>query len=272
MSAIQSFQQTNLQAICDVLADTSTGLTGAEIARLLGDCQIADPEPTITKRHRLFVALHQKQVSDRAGNSVVQFILKAMSPVRYIGARDHFETKRAELNAALAFSGLLLEEDGRMKRVAVARTISEAEARANGLRRALVERRVHQDVLQFCRAELLQDNYFHAVFEAAKSVAAKIRQLTGLTSDGAKLVDEAFAPVSAGYPRLVFNSMTTDSERSEHTGLMNLMKGVFGAFRNPAAHAPKIFWRVNEQDALDVLTTLSLIHRRLDGAVRTHVP
>ncbi|MGH9872909.1 MAG: TIGR02391 family protein [Pyrinomonadaceae bacterium] len=159
-----------------------------------------------------------------------------------------------------------------MRSVAVARTITEAEARASGLRRTLVERKVHQDVLRFCRAELLQDNYFHAVFEATKSVAEKIRQLTTLTSDGARLIDDAFGTGPAGYPRLVFNSLSTDSERSEHTGLMNLMKGVFGAFRNTVAHAPKIFWRVNEQDALDVLTTLSLIHRRLDGAVRTHVP
>jgi hypothetical protein len=35
----------------------------------------------------------------------------------------------------------------------------------------------------------------------------------------------------AGFPRLAFNSLATDSERSEHTGLMNLIKGLFGAFR-----------------------------------------
>jgi uncharacterized protein (TIGR02391 family) len=232
MATIQAFDETKLQAICDVLADTSTGLTGSEISRLLRDCNIADPEPTITKRHRLFVALEQKQTSDGVGNCVVKFILTAMSPVRYIGSRDRFESKRGELNAALAFSGLLLEEHGRMRRVTAARTIGEAEARANGLRRTLIERRVHPDVLRFCRAELIQDNYFHAVFEATKSVAAKIRELSGLTSDGSKLVDEAFGGGSSGYPRLVFNSLRSESERSEHSGLMNLMKGVFGAFRN----------------------------------------
>ena len=75
-----------------------------------------------------------------------------------------------------------------------------------------------------------------------------------------------------GVPRLAFNSLQTESERSEHTGLMNLIKGVFGAFRNTTAHAPRIHWNVTEHDALDVLTTLSLVHRRLDSAVRTHVP
>lgn len=56
------------------------------------------------------------------------------------------------------------------------------------------------------------------------------------------------------------------------TGLMNLIKGLFGAFRNTTAHAPKIHWQITEQAALDILTTISLIHRRLDSAVRTHVP
>jgi Protein of unknown function (Hypoth_ymh) len=40
---------------------------------------------------------------------------------------------------------------------------------------------VHPDVLRFCRAELMQQNYFHAVLEAAKSVADKLRTLASVT-------------------------------------------------------------------------------------------
>jgi hypothetical protein len=36
------------------------------------------------------------------------------------------------------------------------------------------------------------------------------------------------------------------------------------AFRNPTAHEPKIYWPINEQDALDLLSLISLLHRRLD--------
>ena len=66
---------------------------------------------------------------------------------------------------------------------------------------------------------------------------------------------------------MAFNTLRTESEQSEQGGLANLMKGAFGTFRNPAAHTPKVKWPVSEADALDLLTTLSLIHRRLDGAV-----
>jgi uncharacterized protein (TIGR02391 family) len=269
MASIPKFDDANLQGLCDILGDTSNGLTGSEIGRYLGECQIPDPEPGMTKRHRLFDALKAKQSSDGVGNCIVQFILHVMNPVRYVGAREYFETTRSKLNSVLAFSGLSLGEDGEVRFVEAAHTLGEAEERASGLRRALVERKVHPDVLRFCRAELVVDNYFHAVFEATKSLADKIRSLAGLTSDGVTLVDEAFSRGASGYPHLAFNKFSTESERSEHTGLMNLMKGVFGAFRNPEAHAPKIHWAVNEQDALDILTTISLIHRRLDGATKT---
>lgn len=53
---------------------------------------------------------------------------------------------------------------------------------------------------------------------------------------------------------------------------MNVSKGLFGAFRNTTGHAPRIHWNISEQDALDILTTISFVHRRLDAAIRTHVP
>jgi uncharacterized protein (TIGR02391 family) len=45
---------------------------------------------------------------------------------------------------------------------------------------------------------------------------------------------------------------------------MNLLKGIFGMFRNTTAHAPKIIWNIDENDALDILSLISLVHRNLD--------
>jgi transposase InsO family protein len=42
-------------------------------------------------------------------------------------------------------------------------TVSKAQRRAHDLREELKRRGVHADVLRFCRAELMQQNYFHAV-------------------------------------------------------------------------------------------------------------
>jgi uncharacterized protein (TIGR02391 family) len=123
-------------------------------------------------------------------------------------------------------------------------------------------------VLRFCRAELLQKNYFHAVFEAMKSIAAKIRHLSGLTSDGASLVQETFGMAGGKKPVLAINSLQTETDLGEQRGFANLLVGLFGTIRNPTAHNPKIEWDMSEQDALDMLTTASLIHRKLDRATK----
>lgn len=269
MSVIPEFDLPVLERLCEVLADTSTGLTGSEIGKLLGQLGVDDPLPGMTKRVRLFEALKQRQQRDRCGNLVVAFIHEAMKPVCHTGSPQWFHAKREELNKPLAFAGYELCEDGRLKACNAAKTLTEAEQRANRLRAALERRGVHGDVLRFCRAELLQDNYFHAVLEATKSVADKIRARTGLTGDGAELADEALALGKTGMPFLAFNSLRIESEQSEQKGLLNLMKGMFGTFRNPTAHAPKVSWNMTEQDALDLLTVASFLHRRLDGAART---
>ena len=80
---IPSFDKAHLEQVCGVLADTSTELTGSEIGSLLSQLGISDPEPTITKRKRLFLALCNRQRQDRCANNVAQFIHKAMDPVRY---------------------------------------------------------------------------------------------------------------------------------------------------------------------------------------------
>jgi uncharacterized protein (TIGR02391 family) len=269
MAAIPEFGGSHLQRICDILADTSTGLSGSEMARLLNQTRIADSDAGATKRYRLFAALNARQVEDRCGNNVVAFIQAAMEPVRYTSDRETFDSRRHELNQVLAFCGYTLGEDGKVRAAAVVSTLSQAEERAGRLRAELRRRGVHADVVAFCRAEFLQANYFHAVFEATKSVASKIRARTGLPGDGSELVDHAFGMGKAGMPFLAFNALQNDTERSEHSGLMNLMKGMFGAFRNVTAHAPKVSWTVSEEDALDLLTIASLLHRRLDAAIRT---
>lgn len=268
MAAIDEFTDTQLERICDVLADTKAGLTGNEIGRILSDLRVEDPMPTATKRHRLHQALLTRQRRDGCGNVVASFVQRAMDPVRYTGDAASFEAKRQELNSVLAFAGYSLSEDGRIERVPVARTLTEAHERAERLRAELGRRGVHPDVLAFCRSELLEKNFFHAVFEATKSVAEKIRKRSGLTGDGAQLVDQAFGIGKSKVPLLAFNSLRSETERNEHSGIMNLMKGMFGAFRNVAAHVPRISRPIAEEDALDLLTIASFLHRRLDAAVQ----
>ncbi|EMA2622949.1 TPA: TIGR02391 family protein [Pseudomonas aeruginosa] len=256
------FTQDQLEAIAGALGDTGAGLTGTEIQQLLTTAKMKDPGP-FTKRIRLYNAFVESQNTKRNRTHVLEFIRQAMKPARYIRDAERYEPLRALLNQALAFAGLVVEQSGELSSVAIVQTLPEARRRAQELRADMEGRGVHPDVMRFCREELLADNYFHAVQEAVKSVADKIRILTGLADDGVALVDRALA---GDAPLLAINPRQTASERSEQSGFANLIRGTFGMFRNPTAHEARISWEMSKEDAEDLLTIVSLIHRRLDRA------
>lgn len=262
---IDPFSSQHLEAACRVLADTERGLSGTQIERLLQEIEIADTSPGMTKWKRLFNALASAQNHHQIGNHLIMFINRAMNPVNYARDPATFAWRRDELNVVLAFSGFYVRKDGKVGYADKATTLDTARARAGRLKAALESRVVHAEVLNYCRAELLDENYFHAVFEATKGVAERIRLLSGLNGDGADLVNKVFA---GQQPVLALGPLTTESEKSEQKGFANLLIGLFGAVRNPLAHAPKANWPMSEQDALDILTLVSLIHRKLDGSTK----
>ncbi|MGB0848744.1 MAG: TIGR02391 family protein, partial [Thiolinea sp.] len=180
---VSNFDLATIESISQVLGDTSEGLTGSKITKFLGECKIVDPCPNSTKWKRLDEALKLAQNSDYCANNVVRFISHVMRPSRHLNNQAWFEDTRYQLNKALLFEGLKITESGQIEKCVKANTITEADARVQSLKQNLVARKVHPDVMYFCKAELVVDNYFHAVFEATKSIAEKIRIKTGLTTD-----------------------------------------------------------------------------------------
>lgn len=243
------------------------GLKGDEIGYILKDMSVDDPDPTMTKWKRLFNALVLTQNKYQVGNHLIMFISRTMSPVRYVNAQGQFDWRRDGLNVVLAFSGYQIREDGKVISATLETTLAGAKARTQKLKVVLEARGTHPEVFKYCNEELLKENYFHAVFEATKGLAQRIRDFSGLNTDGAELINEAFSVKS---PVIALNSLQTETEQSEQKGIANLMIGLFGAIRNPTAHTPKITWAMPEQDAVDVLSLVSFIHRKLDNAVNSH--
>ena len=200
------FTQGQLERLAQALGETDRGLTGAEIGHNLQKARIPDVDPNNTKWKRLYNAFVSRQNMAQTGVCVVNFIHYALEPARYVGRRDVFEQRREEVNNVLAFRGLRFTAEGKFERITQASTLGEAERRANKLREKLKEREVHHDVLRFCWAELLGDNYFHAVLEAVKSIDGKIRERTGLDLDGGELYDAA---LGGSAPRLQINLLQT---------------------------------------------------------------
>jgi len=230
---IRVFTDNELMEISKILGDTSSGFTGSEIGTLLQSCGFPDPGP-ITKRDRLLLGLQGGQAQDGSGTKVAKLVERAMDPVRYRGERGMFEDRRHDLNVILAFAGMRIREDGKLEFIPAAATLSEAERRASKLRSELARRGIAGDVLRFCRPELLEDNYFHAVFEATKSVAQKIRDRTGLALDGHALVEEALGIKNNRTPMLAWNRLATENDTSEHRGVALMIAGTLFLLQEPS--------------------------------------
>jgi len=261
-SAVPPFSEGQIEVLAQLLGECGTG---DDISRVLRNRSLVDNSSQSTKWRRLHWVFLNCQRQHGCANLIIDFIQSFLTPARFVGRNDEFETNRQQLNIILSFSGLEYGQDGKFRQCKTAKTLDEAEKRARTIRAKFQGRQIHPEVLKYCRPELLQDNYFHAVFEASKGLAQRIRDFSGVQADGAALIDKVF---SIEKPILAINSLRTETERSEHKGFALLLKGCFAAVRNPLAHEPKILWQ-GEDDAADYLSLISLLHRKLDECTVT---
>ena len=262
MSKVDSMPEAQIESLAKVLGECGSG---SDISRVLEDRGLADRSGESTKWRRLYRVFLDIQQRDKRANGILAFISSFLAPARFVGRQDEFEGHRADLNSILAFSGIEYGSDGQFRRRDPVQTIDEAERRANVIRAKFRGRRLHPEVRKYCEAEMMVEDYFHAVFEATKGLAQRIRNMSEVGYDGARLVDTVF---SIEKPLLAMNTLQTETERSEHKGLALLLKGCFGAVRNPLAHEPRILWK-GEDDAADYLSLISLLHWKLDDCFPT---
>lgn len=138
-----------VESVSEVLGDTNERLTGTETGRLLAKLGVPDIDPT---------ALHVKNPTRR------QFLQDALSERR-------------------SLMGRRVLDDGRVATAPRATTLDEASRLAGRLRTELVRRGTHPEVVRFCGEELVRQSIFHAVFEATKGLAERLRQERSLRSE-----------------------------------------------------------------------------------------
>ena len=268
MAALPPFKQATLETLSNIIGETNSGLTNAEIHRLLLQAQIEDdvkPGIMVSKHQRLFNAFVKEISTHHYSNNIVVFLQLVLDPARYVGDAELFESRRHAVNKQLAFEGLEIDETG--KAVALSEKacrLTDIELKVKGLKSKLEQRNTHNAIVAYCRAELIADNYFHAVMEANKGLFQRIRDISGVEADGNRLIEQVFST----NPVIIINNYISQSEKDEHAGFCNLLKGLCSMFRNPLAHEPKVEWPISEQDALEILGIISYCHRRLDKAQR----
>lgn len=264
MGNVPKIEEQVIEQAAKIIAEAGSG---NDITTIFTSIGLLDDSGESTKWRRIKSVLCSAQRKDGNATKFVLFIRKILDPVRFIDAHSKLAIIIEDINKVLIFAGLKYEENGVFKFIKQAESLSEAEKRASSIRQKLISHGVHTKVLEYCTAELVGDDAFHGVLEACKGLFAHIRKLTGLTSDGSQLIDDAFGEPK---PLLALNSLRTQTERNEQKGLMLLLKGCTSAFRNPTAHEPRILWAGTDNDALDSLIFISMLHKKIDKCVRTN--
>ena len=263
MNKIPIFKPAHIESLARLLGDCGTG---TDISRFLERNNLEDNSGESTKWRRLESIFTESQKKHNCSNQILAFIKSFIEPARFIDKKEEFEGHRQKLNKILILAGLEYKKNGQFQKCEQAQTLDEVEKRVQTIRSKFKGRNIHPEVLKYCRAELMQDNLFHAVFEATKGLAERIRQKSEVEKDGSALVDHVF---STHKPVLAFNSLQTETEKSEQKGFSSLLKGCFSAIRNPIAHEPKIYLWKSEDDIVDCFSLISFLHRKLNNCVIT---
>lgn len=270
MANRKTMNEQQIGSLCDVVAHTSNGLTKSEITHLLRQCNIEVAEDGsgngsfgLSKRKWLYNCFANHVNTKQSYEAIFSFIEKALSPVAYTAEnkRTQYAYLFEEVNKVLLMLGLEVTKSGNIQETHKSTTLDEVDRRVNELQAKLYHRAIHEEVRRYCVKDYLRKDYYDAVFEASKSLAQRVRELSGLTSDGSQLYQTAFAKSN---PYIVLNTLQTESEINEFNGLKELLEAVTHLVRNPAAHTPKIDWKTDEAKTLDILTVISFAHKYLD--------
>lgn len=246
------------------MGDTVNGFTGSEIGHHLAQYSMDDPDSGLTKWKRLYNAFCDATNKNGSTNAIFQFIQHCMEPAQGLNNPERYGWMRLEINKVLMLVGIEIRDDGQFYSVSKAQSLEEVHRRTKELREKLTGYGAHSEVLRCCSDELLAQDYFHAVQEAAKSLCDRVRTMSGLTTDGTALFNTAFA---AGNPYIAYNSLRTSSEQNQQNGLKEMLCGVIHMVRNVTAHELRIHWDINEKDAVDILTQISYLHKMLDVCI-----
>lgn len=253
-----------IEQIARIIGNTDAGFTGSELGHLLAQCHIDDPNPELTKWKRLYNAFCATINGNSSTNVVFQVIQHCMEPTQGLNNPERYSQMRLELNKVLMLVGIEIRDDGQFYSVPKAQSLGEVLRRTKELREKLTGYGSHPEVLNCCRDELLAEDYFHAVQEAAKSLCIRVRTMSGLSLDGTELFQIAFSNKN---PYIAYNSLRTSSEQNQQNGLKEMLCGVIHMVRNVTAHELRVRLDINEKDAVDILTQISYLHKLLDVCI-----
>lgn len=123
------------------------------------------------------------------------------------------------------------------------------------------KRKFHPEVVKHAQRLFLQGNFFHSVFEAVKAYNNDVKIKSQSDKDGQSLMLSVWGSESGV---LKVTSCQSQTDRDFQDGIKFISGGLMSAIRNPTAHEPALFWPIDKQDCMDILSLITFLYRQLD--------
>ena len=162
------------------------------------------------------------------------------------------------MNEVLNFYGFKINADGKM----VINNESSRALRSSESEDAKIFdlRKFHPEVIKHGRSLFKEQHYFHAVSECCKAFDKYVSEKSKISKRGIELMSAALSLNGT----LKLNKQETETEKNEQEGTMHLCFGLMKAIRNPTGHETEIDRKIPPEDALDILSLISLLYRSID--------
>lgn len=258
----------DIESISKILGEE---LSGSAITQMFYQLKFKDHDIergiTTTKWRRLNESIVEKCISTKKARPLFDAIEYITKPNKYVDRPDYWKNLLKSINSTLIFKGYELKDDGYVYQTKSVRTFTEAQNRLKSLSEEINTLNLHKNVSKYCTEELLNEDYFHAVFEASKGLFDRVRALSGLTLDGQSLIEKSFDFKNNPLILIQGNNLDTQDEKNQYFGLINSIKTCLYLFRNHQAHAPRIYDELSLNDAIRGLMIISLANELLDHCV-----
>ena len=165
------------------------------------------------------------------------------------------------LNDVLEFYSLKINEKGKVLKIHEKQeTIVTRETEDSKL---FLLHSFHPEIVRHAREQFIQQHYFDAVDECCKAFAKHVAEKSNLDKHGSELMGKALSL----HGTLKLNSHKTETDKNLQEGLMHMCIGLMKGIRNSVEHEPQLDFKIDRQEALDMLSFISYLYRQIDKSV-----
>ncbi len=255
---LEPFKLPALEALAKIIGDRYTGPEISEYFRKAGFSEISHDGGT--KWRFVYASLEKIQNQSHGPFNVAKLIQQLCDPQEYFSSPEQHEQVCKQVNHILTFYGLAVGSDGKLRKLGEKATSLSKVIPENA--KIFDDRRFHGKINQHARKLFIEGNYFHAVFECCKVYDKEVQSKSQMTEYGARLMEAALSMTGT----VKLNTQKSRTEINEQEGIMHLSIGLMRAIRNPQAHEPALDWPIDRKDALDLLSFLNFLFRKIDNA------